>query len=299
MSQLKVIREAMELFAVAFRDIFPQITQVVDRYERRFFPAWILYVIEDPAVQQDSWSRIVEFSDPSPGFQRAIQKLKTKGLDIEADKGNASRSSGVYWTCKFDENDVCAYLHHDVEADTVNGIQFDLRTLFNAGVPLILLQLGHSPSSGIWQNLQQQVRMEVDISIALHDLTTENSRGLAAGLTRIPINALTIMFDNETKTSEVINAGILMNRAYDWYRVVSDGDMWFKCEKESKNVFAAICLTIAAQMQTPILFSLGSVDSESWPWLLNAICCGIPTKVSIWDATLTKSDLLGVADALR
>ncbi|KAL3656561.1 hypothetical protein V7S43_018560 [Phytophthora oleae] len=77
--------------------------------------------------------------------------------------------------------------------------------------------------------------------------------------------------------------------------------MKISCDKVSKNVFAAICSTVQSNL-TSIAFDIDdSVGSETWPWLVYAVCSdrSVQTSLTIQGATLTAYDVSTVADTLR
>ncbi|KAK1929989.1 hypothetical protein P3T76_014486 [Phytophthora citrophthora] len=276
-----------------------------------WYPSWKLYVSGAAAVQQETWSRLIEISGSSPQFLRAIQTLETLGLE-ETDKEVIFRCTGVKWECKLDGADVYVSLWHDDKNDTLDGIQTDLRRFFNAGAPLIM-QLGLPLRCGIqmdaiqmdiWQYLRQQVPMTTNIYIRICDLTTTTSRDLIQGLIWTPINSLSIEFDQHNRTKDpqaTISAGVLVHRVYEWSQV-SSGYTVLMCTNVFKGVLAAICSIVATTLPVvDFIIHVHYVDSESWPWLVYAVSCTPAAEISltIWFSKLETSDISSISKVVR
>ncbi|POM72923.1 Hypothetical protein PHPALM_10293 [Phytophthora palmivora] len=66
--------------------------------------------------------------------------------------------------------------------------------------------------------------------------------------------------------------------------------------------FAAICSAIVEVVNTSnVRINVDSVGAGAWQWLAYTICCGTSSirSLTIWEATLMKSDITAIANVLK
>ncbi|KAK1930013.1 hypothetical protein P3T76_014510 [Phytophthora citrophthora] len=290
--QLKLIREAIELFTLlsvvnneAFTEHMSLLSPRTEQSSRRYYPEWSVYVCGTVADQKTTWSRQLEFSEPSTQYQYALQKLKMLRYEDKATTP-MFKTKLMHWKCKCDGAGVNASLY----TDKSDGIETDLQRLFDAGSSMIV-QLTQTPDRSslvdIWSNHRQQV-LNANVSVSIWDLTSRFCRDLAAGLTT-------------SSEQATINAGVLLARVYQWSQVVRR-KVFISCFKLSKSVWAAICSTIAVEPTTPIHFRIQPMSPDTLPWSWLAFAVGCPPSVGIeFDivhSILSKADRLSVAETL-